>query len=227
MRRPAGFLAGTERLSAHGPRTRTRMNPSSFSPIYSPLCEPVALAGCRTNLPPGPTARATGARKPIRRCRATSAAGRSRRRPTGGACPSTPGPARRRTACAASGGSCWRCSRSTGCRCSSSSPATGEPRVTVPFSPYFLEQVKGGDGQLDLLQGRHDPGQVQGQAALPRERQEGDADEAVRDPGAELLERRPAVRAAAGKGREDQRANRRPRASRCWRRSCSASARRC
>ena len=36
-------------------------------------------------------------------------------------------------------GRCWR---STGCRSCSSSP-TGEPRVTVPFSPYFLEQVKG------------------------------------------------------------------------------------
>ncbi len=84
-------------------------------------------------------------------------------------------------------------------------PSTGEERVTVPFSPYFLTQVKAGTVEHDRLQGRHDPGQVQDQAALPGERQEGDADEGVRHPGAELLERRPAVGAAAGKGRADQR----------------------
>ena len=37
---------------------------------------------------------------------------------------------------------------------------SGQPRVTVPFSPYFLQQLDGGPGQVDLLQGRHDPGHV-------------------------------------------------------------------
>ena len=106
-------------------------------------------------------------------------------------------------------------------------PSTGEPRVTVPFSPYFLEQVKGGDGQLDLLQGRHDPGQVQDQAALPGERQEGDADEAVRDAGPELLERQRSCPRCCRKRAWRSTPNRRARASRCWRSCCSASARRC
>ena len=106
-------------------------------------------------------------------------------------------------------------------------PSAGEPRVTVPFNPFFLEQVQGGDGQVDLLQGRHDPGHLQEQAALSAERQEGDAHDAVRDRGAELLERQPALRAAAGKGREDQREVDEHRASRCWPSCCSASARRC
>ena len=43
----------------------------------------------------------------------------------------------------------------------------GEPRVKVPFSPYFLQQLDAGQGQVDLLEGRHDPGHVHGQGPLP------------------------------------------------------------
>ena len=46
-------------------------------------------------------------------------------------------------------------------------PSTGEQRVTVPFSPYFLEQVKAGRSASISSKGDSDPGQVQGQAALP------------------------------------------------------------
>ena len=61
-----------------------------------------------TNPQAKPVLRRPGAPKPIPRCRGTSADGRSRRHPTAGVCPNTPVRVRRRTACAASGTSCWR-----------------------------------------------------------------------------------------------------------------------
>ncbi len=81
----------------------------------------------------------------------------------------------------------------------------GQPRVTVPFSPYFLQQVDSRQGEVDLVDGRHDPGHVQEQGALPARRQQGDADDAVLDPGAELLEQHGADDAAASTGRPGQR----------------------
>ena len=79
-------------------------------------------------------------------------------------------------------------------------PASGQPRVTVPFSPYFLEQVKAGQGRA-----RSPPRATRSRApSRPRSRYppgstEGDADDAVRDPGADVLERQPADGAAAAK----------------------------
>ena len=87
--------------------------------------------------------------------------------PDGRGMPEHARPARRRTACA---GFWWFVLALIALNWLSVlffQPSTGEQRVTVPFSPYFLEQVKAGHGQLDLLQGRHDRGQLQGQAALP------------------------------------------------------------
>ena len=106
-------------------------------------------------------------------------------------------------------------------------PTNGEPRVTVPFSPYFLEQVKAGKVKSITTKGDTVQGNFKNKLRYPAERQEGDADEAVRHAGPELLERQPALGAAAGKGRRDQRRIDRPPASRCWPRSCSASAPRC
>ena len=43
----------------------------------------------------------------------------------------------------------------------------GQRRVVVPFSPYFLSQLEEQQREVDLVAGRHDPGHVQGQGALP------------------------------------------------------------
>ena len=110
----------------------------------------------------------------LRRCRATSRAGGSRRRPTAAGCPTSTS-RRRRTAGAGSGSSSSCCWRSTGCPCCCSSRPR-QPRVKVPFSPYFLDQLDGGPGEVDLVQERHDPGHVQDQGPLPAERPERDAD---------------------------------------------------
>ena len=100
--------------------------------------------------------------------------------------------------------------------------------MKVPFSPYFLQQVEAGQGQVDLLQGRHDPGHVQeqGQRYPPNDKKatpttlfstevptfwdNDDADERCC--------RRRASRSTP---------RTRTRARRCSPRSCSASARRC
>ena len=87
----------------------------------------------------------------------------------------------------------------------------GQQRVKVPFSPYFLSAGAGRPGRVDRVQGRHDPGHVQVAGALPARRREGHADDAVRDPGPELLEQRPADRAAAGPRASRSTRSRRPR----------------
>ena len=71
--------------------------------------------------------------------------------------------------------------------------------------PLLPRTGEGRARQIDQHQGQHRRGQLHGQAPLPAERREGDADEAVRDRGADLLERQPAVGPAAGKARPDQR----------------------
>ena len=78
----------------------------------------------------------------IRRCRATSAAGRWRPRPTGAGCPSSPVsvPPHRRPAFL------WFVLALIALNWISVlvfRANNSEPRVTVPFSPYFLDQVKG------------------------------------------------------------------------------------
>ncbi len=106
-------------------------------------------------------------------------------------------------------------------------PTTSEQRVTVPFSPYFLEQVKGGEVRSIASKGDTIEGKLQAPSCATRRRQESHADEAVRHRGAEVLERQPALGAAAGKGRADQRQvdQHEPVAARAS--CCSASARRC
>ena len=49
------------------------------------------------------------------------------------------------------------------------SPTTGEQRVTVPFSPYFLQQVKGGQVSSIASKGNTIDGTLRRQAALSGE----------------------------------------------------------
>ena len=60
-------------------------------------------------------------------------------------------------------------------------PAAGDGAV----QPVLPGAGRGRQGQVDHLEGRHDPGHVHDQGALPAERREGDADDAVLDPGPE------------------------------------------
>ena len=96
-----------------------------------------------------------------------------------------------------------------------------------PVQPVLPRTGQGRARSLDLHQGRHGPGHLQGEAAATRRRARSDADEAVRDAGPDVLERQPARRRCCRKRASRSTPSRRPRASRCWPSCCSASARRC
>ena len=74
-----------------------------------------------------------------------------------------------------------------------------------PVQSVLPRRRAGRSREVDLLQGRHGRGDVHDEGALPAHRHQGDADEAVRDRGAELLERHRAVGPAEGKARRNQR----------------------
>ncbi len=120
-----------------------------------------------------------------------------------------------------------RCWRSTGSRSCSSSTA-GQPRVKVPFSPYFLDQVQAGQVKSITSKGDTIKGTFTSHAALSAKRGQGDADDALLNPGAVVLEQRsadepaPTPRASRSTPSRPQ-----PGRRRCWARSCSASVRRC
>ena len=81
-------------------------------------------------------------------------------------------------------------------------PAAGQGAV----QPVFPVPGAVRPGGLDRVQGRHDPGHVQVAGALPADRHAGHADDAVRDPGPQLLEQQPADRPAQVGGCPGQRA---------------------
>ena len=139
---------------------------------------------------------------PIRRCRGTSAAGRSRPPPTAAACPSSAerpaGPPHARLSVVRS--------RAAGAQLADGAAFRhpGEPRVTVPFSPYFLNRSR------PARSSRSPPRATRSRApsrasCVPARRQDGHADEAIRDPGPELLERRQLEALLQDKQRRDQR----------------------
>ena len=106
-------------------------------------------------------------------------------------------------------------------------PSTGEERVTVPFSPYFLEQVKAGTVSTISSKGDTIQGKFKTKLRYPASDKKATPTKLFATAGAELLERQPAVGAAAGKGRADQGRIDDHERSRCWPSCCSASARRC
>ena len=138
-----------------------------------------------------------------RRCRATSAAGGWRRRRTGAGCRSSTSPGRR-TGCAGFWIFVLVLLAINWLSVLLFQPGS-EPRVTVPFSPYFLDQVEAGKVKSIASKGDTIEGTFTAKVTLSGRRQEGDADDAVRDPGADVLERRPAEQPAAGQGRRGQR----------------------
>ena len=106
-------------------------------------------------------------------------------------------------------------------------PCAAQPRVTVPFSPYFLTEVQAGTGQVDLVEGRHDPGHVHDQGALP-------ASDKKATPTTLFATQVPTfwndTQLTALLQEKDVQVNAKStttRPRRCWPRSCSASARRC
>ena len=76
--------------------------------------------------------------------------------------------------------------------------------MTVPFSPYFLEQVKGGQVGSITTKGDTIQGTFKNKLRYPRAARRRRPRRCSR-PRCRLLERQPAVGAAAGKGRQDQR----------------------
>jgi hypothetical protein len=64
--------------------------------------------------------------------------------------------------------------------------SSGEPRIKVPFSPYFLHQVEAGQVKVDLLAGRHDHRHVREEGRLPVGRQ-GQAHDAFLHPSSHVL----------------------------------------
>ena len=68
--------------------------------------------------------------------------------------------------------------------------SSGQPRVKVPFSPYFLQQVDAGQVKSISSKGDTINGTFTTQGALPAQRHEGHADDAVLDAGADVLEQR-------------------------------------
>ena len=74
-----------------------------------------------------------------------------------------------------------------------------------PLQPIVPRRCAGGPREVDLLQGQHGPGDIHDEGALSAHRHQGDADEAVRHRGSELLEQHPAVGPAEGKARRNQR----------------------
>ena len=63
-----------------------------------------------------------------------------------------------------------------------------QPRVTVPFSPYFLNQLEAGQVKSISSKGDTIQGTFTAKLSYPASVQDGDADDPVLDPGAELLE---------------------------------------
>jgi hypothetical protein len=98
--------------------------------------------------------------------------------------------------------------------------------VTVPFSPYFLEQVKGGTVKSISSKGDTIQGKFKAKLRYP-------ATDKKATPTKLFATQVPSFwngascRRCCRKRASGSTPNRRPRASRCWPRSCSASARRC
>ena len=103
----------------------------------------------------------------------------------------------------------------------------GQPRVKVPFSPYFLNQLQA--GQVKSISSKGDT--IQGTFKTKVRYPPGDA---KATPTTLFSTQVPTfwnndelTDAAAVQGRPGQRASRPPRAPRCWPSSCSGSGRRC
>ena len=106
------------------------------------------------------------------------------------------------------------------------SESGSQPRVQVPFSPYFLNQVQAGGVQSFTSQGDTINGTFKHKVRYPASDKTAVATtlfstEVPRSGTPRSCRRCCAVRASPSMP------SRPPRAPRCWRRSCSASARRC
>ena len=166
-------------------------------------------------------------RRPPSRCRATSAAGRSPPRPTGAACPS-----RRRhgTAAAPPAGLLWFVLALLAINWISLlffQPSTGEPRVTVPFSPYFLEQVKGGQVDSISSKGNTVEGNFKVKLRYPAEDSKATPTKLFATEVPSFWNGSQLSSLLEEKGVEINAESTTATSSRCWPSSCSDSARRC